>query len=123
MRTGNTFRNVIAGFALTLALLPGSVLAAGAPQHSASERAVATQTEGNFLLENHAIGAKWTVAAGKINKLVIMDRLHGTELRVAAPFAILGSMVFLRERVGVKLALGAAVTLAGVFLATLAHVS
>jgi drug/metabolite transporter (DMT)-like permease len=36
-------------------------------------------------------------------------------------FAILGSMVFLRERLGARLALGAAVTLAGVFLATLAH--
>ena len=35
--------------------------------------------------------------------------------------AILGGMVFLRERLGVRLALGAAVTLAGVFLATLAH--
>jgi len=36
-------------------------------------------------------------------------------------FAIAGSMVFLRERLGARLALGAAVTLAGVFLATLAH--
>ena len=37
-------------------------------------------------------------------------------------FAILGGMVFLRERLGARLALGAAITLAGVFLATLAHV-
>jgi drug/metabolite transporter (DMT)-like permease len=37
-------------------------------------------------------------------------------------FAILGGMAFLRERVGARLALGVAVTLAGVFLATLAHV-
>ena len=37
-------------------------------------------------------------------------------------FAIVGGMVFLRERVGARLALGVAVTLAGVFLATLAHV-
>jgi len=36
-------------------------------------------------------------------------------------FAILGSIVFLRERLGRRLALGAAVTLTGVFLATLAH--
>ena len=36
-------------------------------------------------------------------------------------FAILGGMVFLRERLGARLALGAAVTLTGVFLATLAH--
>jgi hypothetical protein len=89
MRTRNALRNVIAGFALTLALLSGSVIAAGAPQRQASERAVATQAEGNFLLENHAIGAKWSVAAGKINRLAIMDRLHGSELRVAEPFAIL----------------------------------
>ncbi len=36
-------------------------------------------------------------------------------------FAILGGMVFLREHVGSRLAFGAGVTLAGVFLATLAH--
>ncbi len=33
-------------------------------------------------------------------------------------FAILGGTVFLRERLGTKLVLAAAVTLAGVFLAT-----
>ncbi len=37
-------------------------------------------------------------------------------------FAILGGVVFLRERLGAKLALAAAVTLAGVFLATLPRV-
>ena len=73
------------------------------------------------------------VAAGVLNGIfavlfyVLIDQIGPvlTTLVVGTSpiFAILGSMVFLRERVGVKLALGAAVTLAGVFLATLAHVS
>ena len=36
-------------------------------------------------------------------------------------FAIVGGVVFLRERLGTKLALAAAVTLTGVFLATVPH--
>ena len=72
------------------------------------------------------------VAAGVLNALfavlfyVLIDQIGPvltTLIFATSPiFAILGGMVFLRERVGVRLALGAAVTLAGVFLATLAHV-
>ena len=71
------------------------------------------------------------VAAGILNALfavlwyVLIAQIGPvlTTLIVATSpiFAILGGMVFLRERLGVRLALGAAVTLAGVFLATLAH--
>ncbi len=71
------------------------------------------------------------VGAGVLNALfsvlfyVLIDEIGPvlTTLIIATSpiFAILGSMVFLRERLGARLALGAAVTLAGVFLATLAH--
>jgi drug/metabolite transporter (DMT)-like permease len=72
------------------------------------------------------------VAAGVLNALfsvlfyVLIDQIGPvlTTLIIATSpiFAILGGMAFLRERVGARLALGVAVTLAGVFLATLAHV-
>ena len=73
------------------------------------------------------------VAAGVLNALfsvlfyVLIDQIGPvlTTLIIATSpiFAILGGMAFLRERVGARLALGVAVTLAGVFLATLAHPS
>jgi hypothetical protein len=50
---------------------------------------VATQAGDNFSLKNRAIGAKWSVTEGKVNSLVVTDQMHGTELRIAAPFAIL----------------------------------
>jgi len=71
------------------------------------------------------------VGAGLLNSVftvlfyVLIDEIGPvlTTLIVATSpiFAILGSMLFLRERLSAKLALGAAVTLTGVFLATLAH--
>ena len=72
------------------------------------------------------------VGAGVLNALftvfwyVLIDQIGPvltTLITATSPiFAILGGLVFLRERLGAKLALGAAVTLAGVFLATLPHV-
>lgn len=72
------------------------------------------------------------VAAGVLNALfsvlfyVLIDQIGPvlTTLIVATSpiFAIVGGVLFLRERVGARLALGVTVTLAGVFLATLAHV-
>jgi drug/metabolite transporter (DMT)-like permease len=72
------------------------------------------------------------VAAGVLNALfavlfyVLIDEIGPvlTTLIIATSpiFAILGGMVFLRERLGGRLALGAGVTLTGVLLATLAHV-
>jgi len=71
------------------------------------------------------------IGAGLLNSFftvlfyVLIDEIGPvlTTLIVATSpiFAILGSMIFLRERLSAKLALGAAVTLAGVLLATLAH--
>ena len=72
------------------------------------------------------------VGAGILNALfavfwyVLIDQIGPvlTTLIVATSpiFAILGGVVFLRERLGARLALAAAVTLAGVFLATLPRV-
>ncbi len=73
------------------------------------------------------------VGAGVLNGLfavlfyVLIDRIGPvlTTLIVATSpiFAIVGGMIFLRERLGVRLALATVVTLAGVFLATMGHVS
>jgi drug/metabolite transporter (DMT)-like permease len=66
---------------------------------------------------NALFTALWYVLIAEIGPVL-------TTLIVATSpiFAILGSILFLRERLGARLALGAAVTLSGVFLATLAHV-
>ncbi len=72
------------------------------------------------------------VGAGVLNALfavlwyVLIDQIGPvltTLITATSPiFAILGGVVFLRERFGAKLAMGAAVTLAGVFLAILPRV-
>ena len=72
------------------------------------------------------------VGAGVLNALLLgpvlradrPDRPGAHDAHLAPPHRSSpssGSIVFLRERLGARLALGAAVTLAGVFLATLAH--
>lgn len=49
----------------------------------------ATQDGDSFRIENQAIGARWSVAGGKLSGLTITDLLDHTELPVGAPFAIL----------------------------------
>src|SRR5258708_27318828 len=82
-------RDATAGFTLSLAMLPGAVFASNTPLGFEAGVVVATQTGDDFSLKNQAIGAKWSVTQGKVNNLVMTDRMHGTELRVAVPFAIL----------------------------------
>ena len=77
------------GFTLTLAILPGSVIASSTQQGFESGSVVATQAGDNFSLKDQAIGAKWSVTERKVNSLVVTDEMHGRELRVVAPFAIL----------------------------------
>lgn len=89
MSPRKAFWNATFGLVLSLPLLPGSIHAASVLRDLEPGRAIATQTGDSFQLVNRAIGAKWSVAASKVNSLVVMDRLHGTELRVDAPFAIL----------------------------------
>ncbi len=81
-------RNATAGFALLLTVLSSSAVASSTHQDEAGP-VVATQAGGHFSLKNRAIGAEWAVTEGKVNNLVVTDRLHGTELRIAVPFAIL----------------------------------
>jgi hypothetical protein len=82
-------RDATAGFTLLLAMLPGSVVVASTQRGFEADFVIARQAGDNFSLKNHAIGAKWSVAEGKVNNLVVTDRMHGTELHVAVPFAIL----------------------------------
>jgi hypothetical protein len=82
-------RDATAVFTLLLAMLPGSVIASGAQRGFEAGFVVAMEAGDNFYLKNDAIGAKWAVLEGKVNRLVVTDRMRGTELRVAVPFAIL----------------------------------
>jgi hypothetical protein len=82
-------RDATAGFTLLLAMLPGSVIAASTQRGFEADFVIATQAGDSFSLKNHAIGAKWSVPKRRVNSLVVTDRMHGTELRVAVPFAIL----------------------------------
>jgi hypothetical protein len=84
-----TIRDATVGFTLTLAMLPGSVVASSTQRGFEAGSVVATQAGDNFSLKDQAIGAKWSVTEGKLHSLVVTDQMHGTELRVAAPFAIL----------------------------------
>jgi hypothetical protein len=83
-------RHATVGVTVTLAMLPRSVIASSSTQRGFEPRSVvATQAGDNFSLKNRAIGAKWSVTEGRVNSLVVTDQMHGRELRVAAPFAIL----------------------------------
>ena len=77
------------GFALSMAILSGTVPAASVPRDGGAGRVTATQVGDKFQLENHTIAARWSVSNGKVNDLAVIDRLHRTEIRVATPFAIL----------------------------------
>jgi hypothetical protein len=81
-------RNATAGFALLLTMVSSSAIASNTQPDGAGP-VVATQAGEHCSLKNRAIGAEWVVTGGKVNDLVVTDRLHGTELRIAVPFAIL----------------------------------
>jgi hypothetical protein len=82
-------RDATVGFTLTLAMFPSPVIESSTQRDLQAGTAIATQARDSFQLENLAIGAKLTVTEDKVNSLVVTDRMHGTELRVVAPFAIL----------------------------------
>lgn len=56
---------------------------------TAQDRVALSQSGGSYVLQNHAIGAKWSIANGGIKGLVISDRLHGTDVQIEEPFRIL----------------------------------
>jgi len=81
--------NATAGFSLLLALLPFPVLAADAPSAPQTGPVIAAQDGASYRLENAILGVRWSVSDGKVASLAVTDRLHGTELRIPSPFAIL----------------------------------
>lgn len=87
MHARMAFLKITASFALALSSLNAL---AGQPGNSASpDRAIATHAGNEFHLQNHSIGARWSVSNGKFGSLVIIDRLHRTNIPVAEPFVIL----------------------------------
>jgi hypothetical protein len=89
MHAWKTIRDATTGFALSLAVLPGSAIALNIQPDLGSGPVIATQAGDGFQLRNHAIAATVLVTEGKVRDLVVTDRLHGTKLRADAPFAIL----------------------------------
>ena len=75
--------------AFTLKVLPSLGLATATPQDRKPDAVIETRARGSFRLENRVISAKWSVTGGRVNRLVITDRMHETELPVTVPFAIL----------------------------------
>jgi hypothetical protein len=104
MHSRKTFWNAATGFVLSLVLIPGAVMAAGAQKDVEAGRVTAAQTGDNFSLTNPVIGARWSFTDGKLSRLTVMDRLHGTEISVAAPFAILLKDGTVYDAGGLKLA-------------------
>ena len=89
MHPWKTIRDATTGFALSLAVLPGSAIVLNIQPDLGSVPVIATQAGDGFQLENRAIAARVLVTEGKVRNLVVTDRLHGTRLRADAPFAIL----------------------------------
>ena len=89
MHPWKTIRDATAGLSLSLAVLAGSAVASSTQRDLEGGMVVTTQAGDSFRLENQVIGVKWSVTEGKVSSLLVTDRMHGTELHVAAPFAIL----------------------------------
>ena len=78
-------------FALALILLLVALSARAARLHENEhpDRAVATHTANSYIVQNLIIGAKWSLKNDRLSDLIVLDRLHGRELPIATPFAIL----------------------------------
>ncbi len=86
MAPGRALRTISACLALSFTTLPSTAVSTIGTE---ADSVVAMHTGDSFGLKNHAIEMKWNVAAGKVNGLTLIDRLHGAELPVDVPFAIL----------------------------------
>jgi hypothetical protein len=73
------------GSLLSLAVLAGSAVASSTQRDLEGGTVVTTQAGDSFRLENQAIGAKWSVTEGRVNSLLVTDRMHGTELASLYP--------------------------------------
>ena len=74
--------------ARVIAALLCVVLLAQAAQTRA-QSVVVNQSAGEFHLENPSISASWSLQGGHLGSMVILDRLHGTPVPIASPFALL----------------------------------
>jgi hypothetical protein len=89
MRFCNAANAAKIGLVLSMAVLSATSVAASAPRDVETAHVTATQVGDNFHLENQMIGALWSVRSGKVDGLLVKDRMHRTEFRVRTPFAIL----------------------------------
>ncbi len=87
MHARKIFRNITASLALSA--LAAFARAAVNAESTGAGSATVMQSGNEFRLQNHSIGARWSVSNGRFGSLVIIDRLHRAEIPVAAPFAIL----------------------------------
>lgn len=81
---------------LTDAIFCGVLLApvaastmAGQSGRKIEDQVVLHRQGDSFSLANAVIGARWSVANGKLSGLVVHDQMHGTDIRVDEPFRIL----------------------------------
>lgn len=51
--------------------------------------ATAVRNGSTLRLENQSLGARWSIAEGRVSGLVLTDRMHAAEIPIAMPFAIL----------------------------------
>ena len=82
-------RYIFASLALKLVALPISAIAMAPPRTPQPSQAIALQSGKTFRLQNRVIGAKWSIVENQVSGLIVRDRMHGTQLSVSTPFAIL----------------------------------
>ena len=117
---GATTTMMVLGEALGVVLLAPLVLARRAPLFTVALRPDERRRAAALLVGAGVLNAFFSVLFYVL--IAEIGPVLTTLIIATSPiFAIAGSMVFLRERLGGRLAFGAAVTLAGVFLATLGH--
>ncbi len=86
LRNHRLFAAIFCGFfsALAAARVSGETVTANTADH------VVLRRQGqNFLLQNRAVCAHWSVAGGNLSGLVIRDRIHEKDIPVDEPFRIL----------------------------------
>jgi hypothetical protein len=81
-------RAAIQVFAFALALATNLQAQVAAAQHDGVDRASASQSGEAFSLHTRIIGAKWSVSSHGLDRLVVTNRVDGTQLRITEPFSI-----------------------------------
>ncbi len=89
MHHGRPVKHAVAVMMLSFAVVHLPVIAETNMQQNEAGPAAAIQTAATFQLENHVIGATWSVTDGSVRNLVVTNHLDGTVLHISTPFAIL----------------------------------